>query len=232
MTVTAPELNVRAGPGENYSVVGTITQGTQVREVLTDGHWMRIAAPPGTYAFVAAMYLQQEAPATSTPPVAAKATIEMPQPETNPTIPTNEVPANEAAATTADATAAVAVAATTNAESAATSAADMMTVGSPTLLPAEPSSVTQPPPVSEPPPPRVVTHEGVVKTTVSIQAPTPYALVNPETGRTVNYLLSPTTNLDLGLYKGLRIVVNGEEGLDSRWTNTPVITIKRIHVVE
>ena len=84
----------------------------------------------------------------------------------------------------------------------------------------------------EPAPPRVVSHEGVVRRTWSIQAPTPYALVDPTTGRTVNYLFTTSTNLDLSRYRGLRIIVTGEEGLDERWKNTPVLTIQRIHVLE
>ena len=225
MTVTADELNLRAGPGENYSVVGSVTKGTQLREVLTEGNWMKIAAPHGAYAFVAAMYLQQQAPRPSAPPVTVETPIKMPGPETNaatPTIASTE----ETPATAAD------LASNEPEEPTTTPSTDLMTVESPTLQPTDSAPVTEPTPPAQPPPPRVVTHEGVVKATLSIQAPTPYALVNPDTGRTVNYLLSPTTNLDLALYKGLRIVVNGEEGLDARWTNTPVITIKRIHVVE
>jgi hypothetical protein len=33
-------------------------------------------------------------------------------------------------------------------------------------------------------------------------------------------------------YKGLRIIVTGEEGLEERWGNTPVITIQKIQVLE
>ena len=93
-------------------------------------------------------------------------------------------------------------------------------------------AVDSAPAVEEPLPPRVIQHEGIVKGTVSIQAPTKFALVNPDTGKTVNYLYTTSTNLDLHRYKGLRIVVTGEEGLDERWKNTPVITIQRIQVVD
>jgi len=104
------------------------------------------------------------------------------------------------------------------------------TTPEPTPAP-EPEPV--PPPVEEEPlPKRIVTHEGVVKRTVSIQAPTSYALVSPDTGRQINYLYTTSTNLDLSRYRGLHIVVTGEEGLDRRWTNTPVITIQRIQVIE
>ena len=79
---------------------------------------------------------------------------------------------------------------------------------------------------------RVVSHEGVVRGTRSIQAPTKFEIFDPASGRSVDYLYSTTTNLDLSHYRGLRVVVTGEEGLDERWGNTPVITIQRIQVVE
>jgi hypothetical protein len=78
----------------------------------------------------------------------------------------------------------------------------------------------------------VVLREGLVRGTVSIQAPTRFALISPETGRTINYLHTTSPDLDLSRYKGLHIVVTGEEGLDERWKNTPVITIQRIQVLE
>ena len=86
--------------------------------------------------------------------------------------------------------------------------------------------------VEEPPPPRVVSHEGVVKSTWSVQAPTKFAIVDPDSGRTVNYLYTTSTNLDLQWWKDHRVIVTGEEGLDRRWTNTPIITIQRIQVVD
>jgi hypothetical protein len=45
-------------------------------------------------------------------------------------------------------------------------------------------------------------------------------------------LYTTARDLDLGRYKGLRIIVTGEEGLDERWRNTPVLTIQRIQVLE
>ena len=75
-------------------------------------------------------------------------------------------------------------------------------------------------------------HEGILKGARSIQAPTRFELVSPETGKTINYLYTSSTNLDLRRYKGMRIVVTGEEGIEDRWRNTPVITIQRIVVVE
>ena len=88
------------------------------------------------------------------------------------------------------------------------------------------------PAVEEPPPKRIVQREGIVRGTVSIQAPTKFALISPDNGKTINYLYTSSPNLDLLRYKGLRIIVTGEEGLDERWGNTPVISIQRIQVLE
>ena len=61
--MSAKKLNMRGGPGENYSVLGVIERGTAVNEITTKGDWMQIDPPASSYAFVAAMYLKQEAPA-------------------------------------------------------------------------------------------------------------------------------------------------------------------------
>ena len=210
MTVTPLKLNVRSGPGENYSVVGVIERGTQVKEVLTDGKWMRIAAPAGTVAYIAAMYLEQNVtgPTSSETVVAAAPTSETATLSETIVETVTDIPE---------------VTAATN-EANETSSSELMSMPAPSLLPTEPV-------VEPPPPPRIVSHEGVVTTTKSIQAPTEYQLIDPSSGKTVNYLHTTSTNLNLARYYGLRIIVTGEEGLDARW-KTPVITIRRIHVVE
>jgi hypothetical protein len=78
----------------------------------------------------------------------------------------------------------------------------------------------------------VVQREGIVKSFTSIQAPSNYKLISPHNKKSINYLYSPSTSLDLSRYVGLRIIVTGEESLDRRWPNMPVLTIKRIYVVE
>ncbi|HXR49325.1 MAG TPA: SH3 domain-containing protein [Candidatus Limnocylindrales bacterium] len=77
-TVQSKKLNLRGGPGENYSILGSIERGTTVNIIRTKGEWMEIEPPTSAYAFVAAMYLTQTAPATPTtvaeqqPPAAAQ----------------------------------------------------------------------------------------------------------------------------------------------------------------
>jgi len=46
-------------------------------------------------------------------------------------------------------------------------------------------------------------------------------LISPDNHKAINYLYTKSPDLDLSRYKGLRIVVTGEEGLDERWKNTP-----------
>jgi len=67
-TVLTKKLNLRGGPGENYSVLGTIERGTSVNVIRTKGEWMEIEPPANAYAFVAAMYLTQAAAAPQAAP--------------------------------------------------------------------------------------------------------------------------------------------------------------------
>src|ERR1041385_7730146 len=62
-TVKPKKLNLRGGPGENYSVIGAIERGAAWKDVSAKGDWREIEPLAGAYAFVAAQYLKQEAPA-------------------------------------------------------------------------------------------------------------------------------------------------------------------------
>lgn len=67
-TVKARRLNLRAGPGENFSVVGRLEKGAAVKEIRVQDEWMEIETPPGAFAFVAAEFLAPPPPAEATPP--------------------------------------------------------------------------------------------------------------------------------------------------------------------
>lgn len=217
-TVKPKRLNFRSGPGERFSVLGRLEQGEIVKDVSTKGEWTEIEAPTNGYAFVAAQYLKQEAPGA----IAAAPTEPTPaptEPAPAPTTVTNE--ATIAAAPTE----LPATPTPTNAPPAelpAVTNAAPETAAAPAPLPAP----------DEPPPKRIVDREGYVRGTTSIQAPTKFELVSADNGRTIDYLYTTSPNLDLRRYKGLRIVVTGEEGLEERWGNTPVISIQKIQVVE
>jgi hypothetical protein len=108
-------------------------------------------------------------------------------------------------------------------------------IPAPTETPAVTNAMAATPPepeVEEPLPPRIVQREGIVRGMTSIQAPSKFVLISPENGRDIDYLYTTSRELDLRRYKGLRIIVTGEEGLDERWGNTPVLTIQKIQVVE
>lgn len=209
-TITSKKVNLRAGPGEAYGVVGTVQKGDTVQTVETKGDWTQIQAPTNVYAFMAAQYLKQEE---------GGATMAMnPTPTPEPTITPTPMPENPGMAP-----------APTEAPT-----TDMNTNQAPIVGDTNAPAVAEAPapaPV-EPPPPRIVSHEGLVRASFSIQAPTPYSLISPENHRIINYLYAPTTNLDMSRYKGLHIIVTGEEGLDDRWKNTPVITIQKIQVLD
>ncbi len=58
-TVKPKTLNLRGGPGENYSVLGTLKRGNTVKEITTTNGWMQIEAA-NAFAFMAAQYLTQD----------------------------------------------------------------------------------------------------------------------------------------------------------------------------
>jgi uncharacterized protein YgiM (DUF1202 family) len=217
-TVNVKKVNLRAGPGENYGVLGTLNKGDAVQTVETKGEWTQIQAPANAYAFIAAQYLKQdESGAGATIAGTPTPTPTPEQPVTTTTMP--EMPTVAAPPTEVPGTGPTTAGAT---------GGGMPTM--PTMPDNNNNQLT--PAVQEPPPPRIVEHEGVVRGAFSIQAPSRYELVSPETKQPINYLFTTSTNLDLSRYKGMHIIVTGEEALDPRWKNTPVITIQRIQVLD
>ncbi len=53
-TVAVPRLNIRSGPGENFSVIGRVPKGTAVKELRRNGDWLEVEAPANTFAYLAA----------------------------------------------------------------------------------------------------------------------------------------------------------------------------------
>jgi uncharacterized protein YgiM (DUF1202 family) len=234
-TVSATKLNLRGGPGENYSVLGVIKKGDEVKDLSAKGDWLEIEAPTNAFAFVAAQYLKQEAPApvvATAEPTPPSTPTPVPTPTPPPVIP--EPPPATNVVADAPKVALPPVEPATPAPAPAPIEPTVVTNTPPPVVVAPPPAVVPAPepPADLPPPKRIVQREGLVRGTVSIQAPTPFELVNADNGKVMNYLYTTSTNLDLRRFKGMRIIVTGEEGLDERWRNTPVITIQRIHVLE
>jgi len=97
------------------------------------------------------------------------------------------------------------------------------------------NKVIKPPKVAKPEkenPVRIVTREGYVQRTLNIQSPAPYVLEHLETGKVINYLSLDHPKLPLKLLRGRRILVTGEEAIDPRWLDTPVLKIQTLKTID
>lgn len=268
-TVTASRLNLRGGPGENYSIVGRIERGDPVKTIRTLERWMEIEAPEVAYAYTAAEFLAKEqGSSTIAPPdkpiVAASEKTPpppplVPPPKVEKTDPEPPPPAEATAQTQAtiqpppkeDPSTPPKV--TTPETAQIVKPEDPVTPAGPISDPAsqkqEPPSDPVPPPVvaetpADPPPAitlipeetpetpskRIVRREGLVRGTLSIQAPSYFELISPQTRKTINYLHTEDPALKLKDFKGRMIIVTGEEAIDPRWPATPVLDIQTLEL--
>ena len=219
-TVVPKRLNLRSGPGENYSIIGRLEKGAPVKAIEQKGEWVKLEPPADAYGFVAAHLLARDAA-----PAIAAVTTPATTPESTPPPIETAVPPTPTPAPATDPV-------TTPAAAITPPPADTTTITPPAPTPV-PDPVPVPPPAPEEDPfvKRVVTREGIVERSVSIQAPSHFILQALDTKRAINYLFSPATNVMLKDYRGQRIVVTGEELLDERWPNTPVINVEKIETV-
>jgi len=238
-TVKANRLNLRGGPGENYSVVGRLDKGAAVKVIDTKGSWMKIEPPTNAYAFVAAHLVDRtpgaaiaaakpvpppvvEKPATTTPPPAV---TPIPEPVAPPPTVAAVTPAPVAEAAKPEPVVAPKPAPAETPAVATTTPAPAIT---PTPAPAE-TETTPAAPIETVR--KIVSREGILKGSVSIQAPSHYELRSLDTGKAIDYVFSASTNLMLKEFKGQRVIVTGEEVLDERWQNTPVLVVETLQTV-
>jgi hypothetical protein len=224
MTVSArTRVNVRGGPGENFSVLARLEHGTPVKEIRRTQGWLQIETPTNAYGFVATEYLALQAPMAPPPavvpppePVAAQPVIAPPtvQVVTNPPVEVTNNPPPVAAAPEP-------VAPPPMEPAAATPAAVPVT-----NLPPVAEGAPAPAPADTNAPPRIVTREGRLRVTSSIQAPTYYELRDVDTGELTEFLQPNGQNLKA--YNGARVTVTGAEVVDRRWRSTPVLQVQSI----
>lgn len=212
--VKATRLNLRGGPGEEYSILGRIEKGTPVKQLETKNGWIKIEAPTNAYGFVAAHLLEKKPVMIAAAPEVPKApeVVVTPTPTPPPTTETVTPPTTPA-------------------------------IPEPPVVPPPAPVATAPPatpavPIVEPAVDvpvekvkKIVSREGFLKGSVSIQAPAYFELRSLDTGKTIEYIFSPSTNLLLKEFKGRRVIVTGEELLDERWQNTPVIIVDTLQTV-
>ncbi len=218
-TVKVNRLNMRGGPGENYSILGRLEKGAVIKPIDTKGGWIKIEPPTNSFAFVAAHLVERQ-------PAAAIAAVPKPEPAPAPVIvppiTTTPVPSNPPP-TVAEVTPVVPPPATVTPTPAP---AETVTPMPATPAPAE--VVTSAPIETVR---KVVSREGILKGSSSIQAPSYFELRSLDTGKAIDYVFSPSTNLMLKEFKGQRVIVTGEEILDERWQHTPVIVVDELQVV-
>jgi uncharacterized protein YraI len=232
MTVKTKTLNLRGGPGENYSKLGTLPKGAALKAQTTKDGWIRIETPETAFGFVAANYFVRKEDATPVPPP-----IPEPQP---PIVPIVVKETNAPAPPAATNTAPLVVETVPNQPQvvAAMDTPAPAVIAATPIVPAitnlEPAVVT--PAVTNqttivevlPPERRVVTREGIVDHSYHLNFPSWFVLKSPENNQLLDYLITTDTNLVLKKLVGKRVLVKGEEGMDKRWKTTPVLTIDTI----
>ncbi|HEY3856405.1 MAG TPA: SH3 domain-containing protein [Verrucomicrobiae bacterium] len=220
--VKVHRVNLRGGPGENYSVVGRLEKGAMLNELRDDKGWVAIEPPTNAYAFVAAELLEiQTAPA----PVAAVASTPAPAPEPVAVPPpaaapvaATPPPAEQPAP--APTPAPVAPPPTAQAETAAEAAALQHATAVTTNAALETEALA----------PRIVTREGFVHKSHNIQSPTYFELHDIKSGDLIEYL-QPQGQQNFKIYVGTRVSITGPEVMDTRWPRTPVLQVQSVELM-
>lgn len=235
--VRVKKLNMRGGPGENYSVIGRLEQGTVINELGKKAGWVKIEALTNAFGFVASEYLDKQAAAAPAPmAVAAPTPTAPPAPPPQPVV--VNVPAETAPAPAKPVEVAppapVAPAPTPASEADQELAAlHQATAPQPTAAPPAPAPAAAPaqPEAANQGPPRIVTREGFVHRAYNIQAPAGYELHDIKTGDLIDYLQPPPGLKKFKTFVGTRVRITGAEFLDPSWPRTPVLHIETVDLM-
>jgi hypothetical protein len=224
-TVKVSRLNLRAGPGEGYGVLGRIPRGARVKELRTTNNWMEIEAPSDAFAYVAMDYLELVRTLPTPPPSTTPAPTVTEPPTTVETVPAEPPPlvADDRRVVTPPADTPPLEPTPVELEPVTTPPA-VVVQGEPTI----PMVETEIAPADVPR--RVVIREGRLVYSRSIQAPTTFALESLETKRLINYLHSEQDGLNLKAFAGRKVFVTGEELLDARWARIPLLDVEDIAI--
>jgi uncharacterized protein YgiM (DUF1202 family) len=244
--VRVKKVNVRGGPGENYSVVARLDKGTVVKEIRKKEGWLEIETPTNAFAFVASEYLDKPAAATPAPVAAAAPPPGAPPPPAPAPAPrpaaqtpvvvnvpaeTAPVPAKPAATAPAGPVAPAPTAASQADQELA--ALRRATPAEPLVAPTAPAAApaaTQPEPAKQEPP-RTVTREGFVHRAYNIQAPAGYELHDIKTGELIEYLQPAPGQKKFKIFVGTRVRITGSEFLDPCWPRTPVLRVQTVDLM-
>ncbi len=247
-TTASRRLNLRAGPGENYSVVGRLEKGDGIAEIRTVGEWIEIETPKTAYAFVDSALLIKD----SVPPAPAAVADKVPAKEEPVKVEAKDLAAAQTP-TPASKPATFPTPLTPNVPKAAPLTKTTVAETPPTIVVPPPapvkSAVVQPsatPPIPAPQPAavqpvvvakqaaptvvrRLVRREGTIHSTrFNIQAPTYFELNSNENGKPINYVHAEKSGINLKEFRGKRVIVTGEEGIDPRYAGIPVLELETI----
>ena len=136
--MTAKKLNVRAGGGERFSIVGRLAKDDAVKEKRTAGDWIEIEHPAGAHAYIAAKFVELGQAAEETKP---EETPEAKLVEVTETEEPKETPEAKPAETTPEAK---------------PDTAEVTEATEPAETKAEPEAVAEPGDMPDPPEPEVV----------------------------------------------------------------------------
>jgi hypothetical protein len=218
-TVSGSKLNVRGGPGENYSVLARLVKGEAVEPIRTVDDWIEIHPPTNAVAYVAASFLSVKGDLSRFHEAKA-------EPEAPETIPHKPVLAEatpvDKPVETAVAEPAPVIAAPSNNSPAPTE--PVAPVVAPPVVPPVQSSPVEITPAA--PRRRIVVREGILRRDFHINTPGYFQLVDKYHERLINYLYVSNPELDLSPFVGSIVIVRGEEYLDERWKRTPVIEVE------
>jgi len=246
--VRVKKVNLRGGPGENFSVVGGLEKGAVITEIERKSGWIKIEPPTNAFAYVASEYLEAGGPAPAVasapppqPPPPAPVVVTVPSPSTPVVvnIPPPSPPPSPVVVNTPQPPAATGLAAP--APTAASQADQENAAAHPAPPPPAPAPIPAPAPTAGPGPtaipggpdeqsPRVVTREGFVHRSYNIQAPTGYELHDIKTGELIEYLEAPPGSKLKG-FVGSRVRITGSEYLDERWQRTPILRIQTLDLM-
>ena len=244
MAVRVKKINVRGGPGENYSVVGRLEKGTVVKEIGKKGSWLEIVAPTNAYAFVASQYLEKSAAsapevAAAPAPAPAEQTPAAPPPSA-PTPVVVNVPSETPPATAQPVVTPPAASLTAPAPTAASQSDQELLAlhraTAPQPLVTLPGTASSAPGAAAPEPakdegPRIVTVEGFVHRAMNIQAPSGYELHDIKTGVLTEYLQPAPGQKTFKVFVGTRVRLTGTEFLDPDWPRTPVLHVETVDLM-
>lgn len=237
--VTVRLLNLRSGKGEEHVIVGILLKGERVEQLRREGDWLEIKAPIGAYGYVASGFLEAVELLGGTPGVTTNA-VKSPPAGVVPTG-TSETSGPSEVLSPAEVMPAGVTPAHTPPEPAPV-------IETPPVAPVrdlavEPAPVTPPQsaapvpmeliiPVDSrpaaPAPRRIAIREGIVRRTLSIQAPGRFELRHSATGDRLAFLHPANPKIEIKPLHRRRVRVRGEEFIDPRWPNCAVLFVEHI----